>query len=197
MSETVQIGLNFIKLVKHFSTFPLGILQRVFRSEKHPRVFAYMVIIFFRLHDRHLWSAQTSSDLKLPTESDSDSINDYAGGFVCKYSTRITNSLLLEFSLVKPKFGKISKTLDKYASSSQNSSRFEIEEFSDDSVRKSSICNSAEFRSYKQPTSPKVFSLSSGSPSYHRTPMRWKFRPSTFLSTNETTKLVFDCSAVL
>ena len=48
----------------------------------------YMVIIFFRLHDRHLWSAaQTSSDLKLPTESDSDSINDYAGGFVCKYST--------------------------------------------------------------------------------------------------------------
>ena len=36
------------------------------------------------MHDRHLWSAQTSSDLKLPTESDSDSINDYAGGKVGK-----------------------------------------------------------------------------------------------------------------
>ena len=39
---------------------------------------------FFRLHDRQLWSAQTSSDLKLPQESDSDSINDYAGGTVGK-----------------------------------------------------------------------------------------------------------------
>ena len=40
--------------------------------------------LFFRLHDRQLWSAQTSSDLKLPQESDSDSINDYAGGTVGK-----------------------------------------------------------------------------------------------------------------
>jgi len=42
----------------------------------------YFFLQISRLHDRHLWSAQTSSDLKLPTESDSDSINDYAGGKV-------------------------------------------------------------------------------------------------------------------
>lgn len=42
----------------------------------------YFFLPISRLHDRHLWSAQTSSDLKLPTESDSDSINDYGEGKV-------------------------------------------------------------------------------------------------------------------
>lgn len=36
-----------------------------------------------------MWSAQTSSDLKLPTESDSDSINDYAGGKVGKLDSSL------------------------------------------------------------------------------------------------------------
>lgn len=53
------------------------------RKLKYFSIFCLKTCLF-RLHDRHLWSAQTSSDLKLPTESDSDSINDYAGGKVGK-----------------------------------------------------------------------------------------------------------------
>jgi hypothetical protein len=68
-----------------------------------------MVIIFFRLHDRHLWSAQTSSDLKLPTESDSDSINDYAGGFVCKYSTNSLKILKISKAKIRQNHTRIIK----------------------------------------------------------------------------------------
>ena len=48
------------------------------------------------MHDRQLWSAQTSSDLKLPQESDSDSINDYAGGTVGEFGLLYTNFFSLQ-----------------------------------------------------------------------------------------------------
>jgi hypothetical protein len=49
-------------------------------------------LTYFRLHDRHLWSATTSSDLKLPPESDNDSINDYAGENAGNYKTTLKSS---------------------------------------------------------------------------------------------------------
>ena len=50
------------------------------------------------MHGRQLWSAQTSSDLKLPQESDSDSINDYASGTVGK-SANFLSAVCLHFIL--------------------------------------------------------------------------------------------------
>ena len=66
-------------------------------------LFYLTFFIFLRLHDRQLWSAQTSSDLKLPQESDSDSINDYAGGTVGEFALLYTNFSLLQCNpLISP-----------------------------------------------------------------------------------------------
>ena len=53
------------------------------KSKLNTYFFKYSVLILncnFRLDDRHIRGANTNSDLKLPPESDTDSIQDYVDG---------------------------------------------------------------------------------------------------------------------